>query len=91
MGEILSMSLFSLEDGVRCEALLDWSYVTKKLPWGVLLLLGSGYAIGDSVVKTGLSKWLGEELYLLHDLPQPVLLLIVMVITAFVTEVVSSN
>lgn len=53
--------------------------------------MGGGYAIGDSVVGTGLSKWIGEELYLLNRLPLPLLLLIVMLITSFVTEVVSSK
>ncbi|CAL8123565.1 unnamed protein product [Orchesella dallaii] len=79
------------KNGARLEALLDWKFVTQKLPWGVLLLLGSGYAIGDSAERTGLTRFLGQRLYLLHDLPDPLILLLVMLITALITEVVSNT
>lgn len=41
--------------------LLDWT-ATRRLPWGVLLLVGGGLALGESVNASGLSSWLADAL-----------------------------
>ena len=38
-------------------SLIDWKTITTKLPWGVILLLGGGFAVSDACTKSGLSKW----------------------------------
>lgn len=43
-------------------ALLDWSEAESKMPWGILLLFGGGFALGDAFQSSGLSKLLGEAL-----------------------------
>ncbi len=48
--------------GVRRVPLLDWSEAEAKLPWGILLLFGGGFALGDAFQSSGLSKTLGEAL-----------------------------
>lgn len=45
-------------DGSR-PRLIDWDQVEKKIPWGVLLLFGGGFAMADSFKETGLSQWMG--------------------------------
>lgn len=40
--------------------MLDWDDM-KKLPWGILILLGGGLALGDSMTRTGLSSVIGDE------------------------------
>ena len=39
-------------------ALITWDLIEKKLPWGVLLFLGGGFALSDACTKTGSKKYL---------------------------------
>ncbi len=47
--------------GTRSRALLDWEDCTA-LPWGVLLLLGGGFAIAQAFQVSGLAAAVGEAL-----------------------------
>lgn len=76
--------------GEPYKALLDWKFVQDHLPWGVLLLLGCGSAISDGADISGLSQFIGDQLQVLENLPRPVMLLIVMVLVAAITEVCSN-
>jgi len=56
--------------GATTVPLLEWSEAESKLPWGVLLLFGGGFALGDAFQSSGLSKALGEGLaHALRGLP----------------------
>lgn len=46
-------------DGTR-PRIIDWDQVEKKIPWGVLLLFGGGFAMADAFKETGLSQWMGS-------------------------------
>ena len=37
----------------RSPSLVSWELIEKKLPWGVILLLGGGFALSDACTKTG--------------------------------------
>jgi len=43
-------------------ALLDWNTVEKRLPWGVILLLGGGFALADITGKSGLDQYMVDQL-----------------------------
>ncbi|ODM98912.1 Solute carrier family 13 member 2 [Orchesella cincta] len=77
--------------GVKVEALLDWKFVQSNLPWGVVLLMGGGFALSDASNESGLSQWIGDSLIGLKDLPRPLILFIVMIMTAGITEVASNT
>ncbi len=43
-------------------ALLDWDFAQARIPWGVVLLIGSGFAIAGGIDASGLSATIGQAL-----------------------------
>ena len=41
----------------KSPSLVSWELIEKKLPWGVILLLGGGFALSDACTKTGEIFW----------------------------------
>eukprot|EP00118_Oscarella_pearsei_P028984 m.3397 g.3397 ORF g.3397 m.3397 type:complete len:608 (+) comp9346_c0_seq1:1-1824(+) len=76
--------------GQSSPRLLDWTSVQKNLPWGIVILMGGGFALADGCQESGLSEWIGQQLSNLSFLPPSVLAFFVMLTVAMVTEV-SSN
>jgi len=70
---------------------MTWEYIQEHFPWNVILLVGGGLAISDGAERSGLSVWVGEQLYSLHNLPQEVILLILLFVISCATEVISSS
>jgi sodium-dependent dicarboxylate transporter 2/3/5 len=68
-------------------SLIDWKTIETKLPWGVILLLGGGFALSDGCTKSGLSLWLVARLMILVGLPPWVINAIVCTLTAALTQV----
>jgi sodium-dependent dicarboxylate transporter 2/3/5 len=61
--------------------LLEWKSA-MQIPWGVLLIVGGGYAIAAGFASTGLADWLGQRLTFIVDLP---FILVLVFIIAFIT------
>lgn len=70
--------------------LLDWN-TAVKLPWGILLLFGGGLAIAAGFVETGLAEWIGEQLSVLNGVGLYMILLAVVVLVIFLTEITSNT
>lgn len=70
--------------------LLDWE-AAERLPWGVLLLFGGGLAIAEAFETSGLAAWLGQLLGGLGALPGLVVLLGVVVLVIYLTEITSNT
>ncbi|MEO8587954.1 MAG: SLC13 family permease [Flavobacteriales bacterium] len=43
-------------------SLLDWDFAQARIPWGVVLLIGSGFAIAGGIDASGLSATIGQAL-----------------------------
>lgn len=86
----MNFFLLAPRKGQPYEALLDWKFVQHHLSWGVVLLLGGGFALSEGAEKSGLSQWIGNQLTGLEHLPGSVMVLIVMILTAALTEVCSN-
>ncbi|NIP24397.1 MAG: hypothetical protein GWO38_11395, partial [Phycisphaerae bacterium] len=60
-------------------------------PWGVVLIVGGGYAIAESFAKTGLADWIGKELAFVSALPIFLVLLTIVLFMTFLTEINSNT
>jgi solute carrier family 13 (sodium-dependent dicarboxylate transporter), member 2/3/5 len=69
---------------------LDWS-VTKRLPWGVLLLFGGGFSLAAAVSSSELATWVGSSIQVLAGWPPLLLTLAVVVLMMFSTELTSNT
>ncbi|GLU20567.1 hypothetical protein SLE2022_367580 [Rubroshorea leprosula] len=72
------------------EKLMDWNKC-KKLPWNIILLLGAGFAIADGVRTSGLADVLSEAIDFLEQVPYLAIAPAVCVISATITEFITSN
>ncbi|KAK3738701.1 hypothetical protein RRG08_000793 [Elysia crispata] len=71
--------------------ILVWEQVHRKLPWGVIILLGGGFALAKGVEESELSQWLADKLETLDYLDKWVLNLCLCLIVAAFTEVTSNT
>ena len=72
------------------EMLLTW-HTAKKLPWGILLLFGGGFAIAGGFESSGLSNLVGN-LFSSLTTESPVLIVImVCFVLTFLTEITSNT
>jgi len=86
-----ALSLFVLPvDGRRGVFVLDWAWA-RRLPWGVLLLFGGGLSLADALSATGLAAWIGEALGVFRSWPTLALLLLVVTVIVFLTELTSNT
>ncbi|KAK3863944.1 hypothetical protein Pcinc_030326 [Petrolisthes cinctipes] len=76
------------EDRNSC---LTWDVVQKKIPWGVVLLLGGGFAMAEGAQQSGLSSWLGQQLYIFNGVNPGIIVLVVTFFTAMATEITSNS
>ena len=70
---------------------LSWQVVAEKVPWGIVILLGGGFAMATAAEKSGLSVVLGEQLRSLDVLPREAIVFIVCIMTAMATEAASNT
>ena len=83
--------LFLLPSGTqRGERLLNWE-TAKRLPWGILLLFGGGFALADGFGQSGLSEWLGKRLEWFSGAPTIVMVMATCTLLTFLTELTSNT
>ncbi|CAG2165662.1 unnamed protein product [Oppiella nova] len=77
-------------EGKKFETLLDWKTVHQKMPWGVIILLGGGFAMAEGIEQSGLSEWFGEQLSSFSHISPRGAMVALTVIAALITEVASN-
>ncbi|HUG91259.1 MAG TPA: SLC13 family permease [Planctomycetaceae bacterium] len=74
----------------RTEYLIDWQ-TAVRLPWGILLLFGGGFALADAFGATGLSEWIGRHFAsAVGSWPPWLLVAAVCFLLTFLTELTSN-
>lgn len=87
-----SLMLFFIpaRGGVGRKAVLE-ADVFGRLPWGIILLFGGGFALASGFTASGLSVYLGESLRGLGEVPLWVLVLVICLLVTFLTELTSNT
>lgn len=86
---IAAVVLFILPDKSGDNKLLSWSDAVK-LPWGILLLFGGGMALAKGFDSSGLAIWIGNQMNFFSDIPLIILLLVLIAMVNFLTEITSN-
>ena len=78
------------DEAGRRQQLMDWP-TAQRLPWGILLLFGGGFALAAGLRSSGLSLWCGQAFAQL-GVVSPVLLVIgICLMMTFLTEITSNT
>jgi len=86
---VACLALFVLPASTQKGRLLEWRDV-HRLPFGIVLLFGSGFALAMGFEKSGLSEWLAGHLSGLQSVHPLVLLLTIGTIITIISEFASN-
>lgn len=88
---VASVLLFIIPENLkRGRFLLDWRRAVR-IPWGILLLFGGGLALAHAFQVSGLAAWFASRLTGLRAVPNLLMVLLVVLIIDFLTEVTSNT
>ncbi len=69
--------------------IMDWE-TSKRLPWNIVLLFGGGFALALGFQSSGLALWFGEQLDFTRNIHPYLILLAVITLMSFLTELTSN-
>lgn len=69
--------------------IMDWT-TAKRLPWNIVLLFGGGFALALGFQSSGLAIWFGEQLAFTRHIHPYLILLAVITMMSFLTELTSN-
>lgn len=74
----------------RNRRLITWKEASQ-IPWGVVMIVGGGYAVADGFNSSGLALWLGNQLVFINSFSSFFVLIIIIAFILFFTEVNSNT
>ena len=83
------ISLFILPK-TRSESLMNWAGI-EKLPYGLLFLLGGGFALSLAFVDSGLANWIAHSFSFVENYPFELVIVILVAMIMFLTNVKSNT
>ena len=89
---MIAVLLFYLSptDIRKWEFTLDWK-TNLNIPWGTLLLFGGGITLGKAMQETGAAQYIAMNLIELKSLPTILILLVVILLAKFLSEITSNT
>ena len=70
---------------------MDWAFAEQRIPWGILLLIGGGFALAAGVDAAGLSHIIGESMAGLGTLPMVLLIGAITLVVCLMSELGSNT
>ena len=86
----MAFILFLIPSKTAKRSLLD-AAAFAKVPWGVILLFGGGFALAKGFTATGLSEFLGNQLTGLSSVSPIFIIVIIATFVTFLTELTSNT
>ncbi|MBX2817112.1 MAG: SLC13 family permease [Saprospiraceae bacterium] len=81
-----ALSLFVIPSSNKPgEMVMTWEWA-RRLPWEVILLFGGAFAVAGSFQISGLTEWIGTQLTALKGMPLWLLILIIVTVVNYLTE-----
>ncbi len=91
---LMAVALFAIpagrDESGRRQFLMNWE-TTRRLPWGILLLFGGGFAIAAGLRGSGLSLWCGHAFAGLGIQNPLSLVICTCLLMTFLTEITSNT
>jgi len=89
---IIGILLFIIpaKNKTKSSFLMDW-HTAERIPWGIILLFGGGFALASGFKESGLSAYIGEQLTGLQSVHPLIILLMITVTITFLTELTSNT
>ncbi len=79
-----------LQEGGGSNRILEWTSAVKSIPWGIIFLLGGGFALAAGIQDSGLAVWIGTRLSAMEGLPVWLIVLAICVLATTLTEMTSN-
>ena len=79
--------IFNSKDGNK--KIINWKD-SSKLPWGIVLLFGGGLSLAAAMQGSGLTLWIGEKLFGLNTFSLIMIILSIVFVVNFLTEITSN-
>jgi len=83
------ISLFVLPK-TRSESLMNWAGI-ERLPYGLLFLLGGGFALSLAFIDSGLANWIANSFSFVKSYPFEIIIIVLVTIIMFLTNVKSNT
>lgn len=83
------ISLFVLPK-TRSESLMNWAGI-ERLPYGLLFLLGGGFALSLAFIDSGLAEWIAIAFSFVKDYPLEIIVIVLVSMIMFLTNVKSNT
>jgi len=87
---IAATVLLVLPSSGKHKRLLDLKSA-KKIPWGVLVLIGGGLALAGGFTASGLDMWMADQLSFVGGMSYLLIILVVVAVTIFSGELMSNT
>lgn len=70
--------------------MITWKYIHAKMPWGLIFLMGGGFALAKGGQTSGMSEMIGQSLTGLKTLPFPLVVILICLTAQILTEFTSN-